>query len=68
MHRRRFTRLTTLPFRGAELRHTLLLPPTPCEVVFGFVYPVGTNANPVIQAFRDHLKQYNYKTNELRVQ
>ena len=49
------------------MHHTLLLPPTPCEVVFGFVYPVGTNANPVIQAFRDHLKQYNYKTSEFRV-
>lgn len=45
-----------------------LLAPTFSEIVFGFVYPVDTNVEPVLQAFRDFLThQYKYKANDLRI-
>lgn len=37
------------------------------ELVFGFVYAVGTDAGPVIDVLKDYLRQYNYITSEFRV-
>lgn len=37
------------------------------ELVFGFVYPAGTDADPVIAVFKDYLTQYRYSTTEYRV-
>jgi deoxycytidylate deaminase len=37
------------------------------ELVFGFVYAVGTDADPVIRVFENYLKQYSYKAEEFRI-
>ncbi|MGD0347716.1 MAG: anti-phage dCTP deaminase [Terracidiphilus sp.] len=37
------------------------------ELVFGFVYPVGTNADPVLTAFRNFLGQYGYDAPVFRI-
>ena len=37
------------------------------ELVFGFVYAVGTNADPVVSLMKDYLKQFSYETHEFRV-
>src|SRR4051794_4303922 len=37
------------------------------ELVFGFVYGIGTDANPVVSLLNDYLKQFNYQTHEFRV-
>lgn len=37
------------------------------ELVFGFVYAVGTNADPVASLLKNYLKQYNYGSREFRV-
>ena len=37
------------------------------ELVFGFVYGVGTNADPVASLLKDYLKQFSYSTHEFRV-
>ncbi len=37
------------------------------EVVFGFVYPVGANADPVENVLKNYLTQYEYKTEEFRI-
>jgi hypothetical protein len=37
------------------------------ELIFGFVYGVGTNADPVASLLRDYLKQFSYETHEFRV-
>jgi deoxycytidylate deaminase len=37
------------------------------ELVFGFVYAVGTNVNPVVSLLKDYLKQFGYETHEFRV-
>lgn len=34
------------------------------ELVFGFVYAVGTDADPVIDVFKRYLNQYGYSTSE----
>src|SRR5438270_7278072 len=37
------------------------------ELVLGFVYAVGTNADPVASLLKHYLKQYNYSSHEFRV-
>ncbi len=37
------------------------------ELVFGFVYPVGTDADPVVTVLKNYLQQYQYTTDEFRV-
>lgn len=37
------------------------------ELVFGFVYAVGTNADPVASVVRDYLQQYGYACRPFRV-
>jgi deoxycytidylate deaminase len=37
------------------------------ELVFGFVYAVGTDADPVIRVLKNYLKQYGYRSEEFRV-
>jgi deoxycytidylate deaminase len=37
------------------------------ELVFAFVYPVGTNPDPVISLFQNHLGQYDYKSHNFRI-
>jgi deoxycytidylate deaminase len=37
------------------------------ELVFGFVYAVGTDVEPVIRVLRNYLKQYGYRSEEFRV-
>jgi deoxycytidylate deaminase len=37
------------------------------ELVFGFVYPVGTNADPVMSAFKNYLIQYSYDPRVFRI-
>jgi deoxycytidylate deaminase len=37
------------------------------EIVFGLVYPVGTNADPVIAVLKNYLVQYGYEAEEFRV-
>jgi deoxycytidylate deaminase len=37
------------------------------ELVFGFVYAVGTNADPVASLLKDYLRQFNYGTHDFRV-
>ena len=37
------------------------------ELVFGFVYGIGTDANPVVSLLNDYLKQFDYQTHEFRV-
>ena len=37
------------------------------ELIFGFVYGVGTNADPVASLLRDYLRQFSYTTHEFRV-
>jgi len=37
------------------------------ELVFGLVYPIGTNADPVAKLLEKYLKQYGYKTEQFRV-
>ena len=37
------------------------------ELVFGFVYGIGTNADPVASLLKDYLKQFSYATHEFRV-
>lgn len=37
------------------------------ELVFGFVYPVGINADPIISACRNYLTQYGYDSRIHRV-
>jgi hypothetical protein len=45
---------------------TILEPPF-SELVFGFVYPVGTDADPVVSVFKKFLKQYKYEPHEFRI-
>jgi deoxycytidylate deaminase len=45
---------------------TILEPPF-SELVFGFVYAVGTNADPVISVLKNYLDQYGYKALEFRI-
>ena len=37
------------------------------EMVFGFVYPVGTNADPVIAVLKNYLSQYGYQARDSRI-
>lgn len=37
------------------------------ELVFGFVYAVGTDADPVITTLKRYLRQYRYKAEEFRI-
>lgn len=37
------------------------------ELVFGFVYAVGTDADPVISVLNNYLEQYGYQSKEFRV-
>lgn len=37
------------------------------EIVFGFVYGIGTNADPVTSLLKDYLKQFGYTTHQFRV-
>jgi hypothetical protein len=37
------------------------------ELIFGFVYGVGTNADPVTLLLKEYLKQFSYTTHEFRV-
>jgi deoxycytidylate deaminase len=37
------------------------------ELVFGLVYPVGTDADPVVKVLKDYLRQFDYKASEIRV-
>ncbi|MGA7885989.1 MAG: anti-phage dCTP deaminase [Acidobacteriaceae bacterium] len=37
------------------------------ELVFGFVYPVGINADPIVSACRNYLTQYGYESQVFRV-
>jgi deoxycytidylate deaminase len=37
------------------------------ELVFGFVYGIGTNADPVASLLTDYLKQFSYTTHEFRI-
>lgn len=37
------------------------------ELVFGFVYAVGTDADPVITVLKKYLKQYRYDAEEFRI-
>jgi deoxycytidylate deaminase len=37
------------------------------ELVFGFVYPVGTNPDPVISFIQNHLIQYGYESHDFRI-
>jgi len=37
------------------------------ELVFGFVYAVGTDADPVVRVLTNYLQQYGYRTGEFRV-
>src|ERR1051326_3094695 len=37
------------------------------ELVFGFVYAVGTNVDPVVSLLKNYLKQFSYDTHEFRV-
>lgn len=37
------------------------------ELVFGFVYAVGTDADPVITTLKRHLRQYRYNSEEFRI-
>jgi len=37
------------------------------ELVFGFVYTVGTDADPVVRVLDHYLTQYKYKSKEFRV-
>jgi deoxycytidylate deaminase len=37
------------------------------ELVFAFVYPVGTNPDPVISLFENHLAQYGYESHNFRI-
>jgi len=37
------------------------------ELVFGFVYAVGTDADPVITTLTRYLRQYRYRTKEFRI-
>jgi deoxycytidylate deaminase len=37
------------------------------ELVFAFVYPVGTNPDPVIGLFQNYLSQYGYDSHNFRI-
>jgi cytidine deaminase len=37
------------------------------ELVFAFVYPVGTNPDPVIALFQKYLRQYGYESDSFRI-
>jgi hypothetical protein len=37
------------------------------ELVFGFVYAVGTDADPVITVLKNYLKQYRYDAEEFLI-
>jgi deoxycytidylate deaminase len=37
------------------------------ELVFGLVYAVGTDAEPVVRVLKNYLKQYGYRSEEFRV-
>lgn len=37
------------------------------EIVFGFVYPIGTNADPVLSVFKNYLSQYEYRSRDFRI-
>lgn len=37
------------------------------ELVFGFVYPIGTKVEPVISTFQNYLAQYGYECLQFRM-
>jgi deoxycytidylate deaminase len=37
------------------------------ELVFGFVYPIGTDVEPVISTFKNYLSQYGYQSQQSRI-
>jgi deoxycytidylate deaminase len=37
------------------------------ELIFGFVYGIGTNADPVVSLLRNYLKQFSYEMHEFRI-
>ncbi|MFZ0305133.1 MAG: anti-phage dCTP deaminase [Terracidiphilus sp.] len=37
------------------------------ELVFAFVYPIGTSVEPVIETFRNYLRQYGYESYQYRI-
>ena len=37
------------------------------ELVFAFVYPIGADANPVVNVLKNLLSQYQYTNEEFRV-
>ena len=43
------------------------MPRLASELVFGFVYGVGTDVDPVITVLKDYLKQYKYQTHDFRI-
>lgn len=37
------------------------------ELVFAFVYPLGTSVDPVIETFKNYLGQYGYESHQYRI-
>jgi deoxycytidylate deaminase len=37
------------------------------ELVFGFVYPIGTSVDPVIGTLKNYLQQYGYQSHDYRI-
>jgi hypothetical protein len=51
----------------AEHEKALAKPAEFAELVFGFVYAVGTDADPVITTLKRYLRQYRYHAEEFRI-
>ena len=43
------------------------VPQPQAELIFGFVYGVGTNVDPVVFLLKEYLRQFSYTTHEFRV-
>lgn len=43
------------------------MPDHRAELVFGFVYAVGTDADPVVRLLKEYLRQFGYAAHEFRV-
>ena len=53
--------------RGAANEEALANAADFAELVFGFVYAVGTDADPVITTLKRYLRQYRYDAEEFRI-
>jgi hypothetical protein len=42
------------------------MPDDQAELIFGFVYGIGTNADPIASPLKDYLKQFSYTAHEFR--